>query len=87
MTGVQTCALPISGLTYISTGVASDDACRSKARAEALKEGWVFEELQGTHSMLERLVNGDWDAASFLVVPPGASIRATLGDSIVDAAE
>ena len=76
-----------SGLTYISTGVASDDACRSKARAEALKEGWVFEELQGTHSMLERLVNGEWDAASFLVVPPGASIRATLGDSIVDAAE
>lgn len=76
-----------SGLTYISTPVASDDASRTRARAEAEKEGWAFEEVKGTLSMLERLVSGEWDAASFLVVLPGATIRATLGDSIVDAAE
>ena len=50
-----------------------------KARAEAEKEGWAFDEVKGTLSMLERLVNGEWDAASFLVVPPGATIRATHG--------
>jgi hypothetical protein len=74
-----------SGLTYISTGVASEDASRAKARAEAEKEGWAFDEVAGTLSMLQRLVSGEWDAASFLVVPPGATIRATLGDGIVDA--
>jgi hypothetical protein len=74
-----------SGLTYISTGVASDDVSRDKARAEAEKEGWVFDEVKGTLSLLERLVNGEWDAKSFLVVPPGATIRATLGEGIVDA--
>ncbi len=74
-----------SGLTYISTGVASDDASRAKARAEAEKEGWTFDEVKGTLSMLEQLVNGDWDVARFLVVPPGATIKATLGDGIVDA--
>jgi len=74
-----------SGLTYISTGVETNDASRNKAQAEATKEGWVFDEVMGTLSLLERLVNGEWDVASFLVVPPGATIRATLGDGIVDA--
>ena len=74
-----------SGLTYISTGVSSDDACRAKSRAEAGKEGWVFEEVEGSLSLLERLVNGPWDQADFLVVPPGAQIHATLADGIVDA--
>jgi hypothetical protein len=76
-----------SGLTYISTGVASDDACRAKARAEAEKNHWAFDEVAGSLTLLERLVNGDWDAASFLVVPPGATIRATMGDGIVEATE
>ena len=65
--------------------MASDDVSRDKARAEAEKEGWVFDEVKGTLSLLERLVNGEWDAKSFLVVPPGATIRATLGEGIVDA--
>jgi hypothetical protein len=74
-----------SGLTYISTGVASDEACRRHARTEAEKEGWAFAEVKGSLSLLERLVNGEWDGADFLVVPPGAAVRATLGDRIVDA--
>ena len=74
-----------SGLTYISTGVASDDASRAKARAEAEKEGWAFEEVKCSLTLLERLVNGEWDTADFLVVPPGAAVRATLSESIVDA--
>jgi hypothetical protein len=76
-----------TGLTYISTGVASDEVSRAKARAEAEKNHWTFEEVAGSLSLLEHLVNGDWDAASFLVVPPGASIRATMGEGIVEAAE
>jgi len=74
-----------SGLTYISTGVSSDESCRVRARAEAEKQGWAFEEVAGSLALLERLVNGPWDAADFLVVPPGATIRANLGDSIVEA--
>jgi hypothetical protein len=74
-----------SGLTYITTGVSSDNSCRTQARAEAEKEGWAFEDIQGSLALLERLVNGHWDAADFLVVPPGASVRGTLGDTIVEA--
>ena len=74
-----------SGLTYISTGVDSEDEFRSHARAEAEREGWTYEEIEGSLSLLQRLVNGEWNAADFLVVPAGATVRATLGDSIVEA--
>jgi hypothetical protein len=78
-----------SGLTYISTGIKSDESCRARARAEAEKEGWAFEEVPGSLILLERLVNGPWEAPDFLVdfliVPPGAQIRATLDDDIVEA--
>jgi len=74
-----------TGLTYISTGIPHDDACRTRARAEAEKENWDFEEVRGSLTLLDRLVNGPWDAADFLIVQPGQTIRANLSDSIVDA--
>ena len=74
-----------SGLTYISTGVASDEVCHIKARAEAAQESWAFEEVSGSLTLLERLINGPWDDEDFLVVEPGSAIRATFGDGIVEA--
>jgi Protein of unknown function (DUF1638) len=74
-----------SKLTYISTGVESDDACRCLAHAEAEREGWAFEEVKGSLTLFARLVSGDWDRADFLVVPPGARVRSSLGESIVEA--
>jgi hypothetical protein len=70
-------------LTYISTGVGSDDGCRNLARAEADREGWTFDEVHGSLALLQRLVDGEWDPENFLVVPPGATILAASGDSIV----
>ncbi len=73
-----------SQLTYISPGVEGENIFRDQARAEAKKEGWRFDEVQGSLSLLQRLVNGEWDIGDFLIVPPGSSIRATLGETIVD---
>jgi hypothetical protein len=74
-----------SRLTYISTLDPSEEDFRGQARAEAEKEGWVFEEMEGSLTLLERLVNGDWDEADFLIVPPGATVRGTQNEAIMEA--
>jgi hypothetical protein len=74
-----------SGLTYISTGVGEEDRLVCQARAEADQEGWKFEEVRGSLDLLRRLLNGDWGSGDFLVVPPGAQVRATLGDGVFEA--
>ena len=74
-----------SGLTYISTGIASDNAGRAQAQAEAAKQSWAFEEVAGSLLLLDRLVNGPWDPADFLVIPPGCQIHAALDEGIVHA--
>lgn len=73
-----------SGLTYISTGVESEDTFRRLALVEAESEGWSFEEFEGSLTLLQRLVNGEWDVADFLVVPPGGTVRGSLSESIVE---
>jgi hypothetical protein len=75
-----------TGLTYISSGIAGDDAFRTQARAEAAANGWKFEDVTGSTTLLQRLVDGDWDNADFLVVPPGSAIRANMSEDIVEAA-
>ncbi len=74
-----------SGLTYISTGVADEEALVDKARAEADHEGWAFEEVSGSLDLLKRLIEGQWDTEDYLVVPPGSTVTATLGDGIFEA--
>ncbi len=73
-----------SGLTYISTGLNDEEAFREKAREEASQEGWIFEEVTGSRRLLEQLVNGEWSPEDFLVLPPDATVRATLTDGIVE---
>lgn len=72
-----------SGLTYISTGVPSDEECRTAAQAEAGREDWAFDEVAGSLALLQCLVNGDWNRETFLVVPSGGSVRAALGHAVV----
>jgi Protein of unknown function (DUF1638) len=73
-----------SGLTYISTCPHGEDASREQAREEARREGWFFEEVCGSRRLLEQLVNGPWGAEDFLVVPPGAKVRASFNHHILE---
>ena len=76
-----------SKFTYIEMGIEPDGRFETHTRKEANERAWDFEKITGDMSLLERLVNGQWDEADFLVVPPGYRIAATWDERIVEARE
>ena len=48
-------------------------------------QGWKFEAVPGNLSLFRRLVDGDWDAKDFRVVPPGAKVVASFNEGIMKA--
>ena len=66
-------------------GIEPDGSHEQIARDEAADRDWEFEKIRGDMSIFRRLVDGDWDAADFLVVPPGHRISASYDhERIVD---
>jgi len=70
-------------LAYIDTGVGDAATLQARTREEANRLGWTYTELPGSLDLLQRLVDGAWDPKDFLVVPPGRTIKPSLGDPIV----
>lgn len=72
-----------SGLCYIEMGIEPDDRFERQARQEAAERGWTFEKVAGDMTLIQRLVDGPWGDAEFLVVPAGGSIAASFDERIV----
>jgi hypothetical protein len=70
-------------LTYIATGLEPDSRFEDASKTEAVERNWRYERVQGDLAWLRRLVSGPWTEDEFLVVPPGARIRAAYDGSIV----
>lgn len=58
---------------------------RAQVREIAARRSWRFEEIEGRLLLLRDLLEGNWDADRFLVVPPGHGIQPTYDARIVDA--
>ncbi len=72
-------------LTYIEMGIEPDDRFERASRQEAEKRNWKYEKLSGDLSLLQRLVNGQWDPEDFLIVPPGWRVVAKYDDTVIGA--
>lgn len=72
-----------SKITFIEMGVEPDGSFEQIARDEAVSKHWKFEKVPGNLSLLHRLINGEWDKADFLVVPPHREIVANHTERIV----
>ncbi len=74
-----------SRLTYVAMGIEPDDRFERETRELAAARGWQFDRLAGDMRLIQRLVDGPWDDAEFLTVPPGHRIAASFDDGIVRA--
>ncbi len=70
---------------FIDTGLGDPAPYEHMARAKAEAEGWIFERKEGNRRLLAALVNGQWDPADFLVVPPGHVIQQSYTDGVMEA--
>lgn len=71
--------------TFIEMGVEPDDRFERLAREQAAERGWKFEKIQGDMTLIQRLMDGPWDDADFLVTPPGARVAVTYDEQIIRA--
>lgn len=76
-----------TGIAFIEMGVEPDDRFERRARADAAQRGWKFEKIDGDLSLLQRLLDGDWNEREFLAVPPGRSIAASYREDVIILAE
>jgi hypothetical protein len=72
-------------MTFIEMGIEPDGSFEQHARDEAGKRGWTFEKVPGDISLIQRMVNGEWDPKEFLVVPPGHRIVPSYDEGVIKA--
>ncbi len=69
--------------TYIDMGIEGEERFAESVRREAAARGWKFDRVRGDISMLQRLVDGDWNEKEFLVVQPLRRVISTYEDGII----
>ena len=72
-------------LTFIEMGVEPDDRFERRTREEAAERGMKYEKVKGDMTLIERLVNGDWDQEDFLIVDPGWRVVASYDETVIAA--
>lgn len=63
---------------YIDWQLPDSDRQKEYTRQCAQYLNWQYDCVKGSPDLLQRMMDGQWDAADFLVVPPGKTIQQDL---------
>jgi hypothetical protein len=64
--------------TFIDWGLPGTEQAKAYTQECAAFMQWDYDEIKGDPSLMQRLLDGDWNEDDFLVVPPGQTIRDDL---------
>jgi hypothetical protein len=58
-----------------------------RVQAICKDKGWEYDELKGDFRLFQKVVDGEWPDADFLVVRPGQKVVATFDEKVIGAVE
>jgi hypothetical protein len=64
--------------TYIDWGFENAESEKEMTKNSAKFFGWKYDEIKGDPSLLQKLLDGNWNPEEFLVVEPGQTIAEDL---------
>ena len=73
---------------YVDMGVAHPEAAglaEARARDDAGRRGWAFENLAGELILIKRLIDGDWREEDMLVLAPGEQLAMSYDERVIRA--
>ncbi|KUO75696.1 MAG: hypothetical protein APF77_04165 [Clostridia bacterium BRH_c25] len=68
---------------YLTNDLTDNDFSQ-EIEALAKDRNWDFARMKSDHSLIKRMVSGDWEDSGFLVIPPDSMIRQSVDSRIVD---
>jgi len=69
--------------TYIDTKVGNQNKLKTHAKENAKENNWNYQELEGNTSLLQKMMNCDWNEEEFLVVQPDETIEASYCEKVI----
>ena len=57
-----------------------------EVRRICAEKGWQYDEIPGELGLLQKMVDGDWPEADFLIVQPGQKVVATFDEKVIGVA-
>lgn len=70
-------------LAYIDMGLGNFQDYKDEVKKEAGEKGWKYEEIHGDITLMEHLIDGNWNKEEFLVIQPGETIEPSYDNNII----
>ena len=70
-------------VAFINNSIGDIENNRKKSKNFAENNNWDYEEIKGNVSLIERLIDGEWNESDFLIIPPNHKIEPSNDSNII----